>query len=185
MAESKFVYNARFVGRKLVDGPLNDFRLSEVVAVFQNVEPGVKKEIGQSDEVRCNVEFSDRNLLITFIKKDEGFESDTESAKSVETPDSGITMRQIRLLFQEVRKKLSRIMCLDSANQEVKIHTAQIAVEGQTVKLVITTSHLSLLPLLPLPPQQLNYASTSLIILILIVSVMFLFATQTRSIKTV
>lgn len=106
MADSKFVYNARFVGRKLVDGPLNDFRLSEVVAVFQNVEPGVKKEVGQSDEVRCNVEFSDRNLLITFIKKDEGFESDTESAKSVETPDSGITKETDKAVVSGSEEKI-------------------------------------------------------------------------------
>ncbi len=38
------------------------------------------------DEIRCNLEFSERNLLVTFIKKDEGFESDTESAKSLEVP---------------------------------------------------------------------------------------------------
>ena len=82
MGDSKFVYNARFVGRKHVDGPLNDFRLSEVVATFQS---DVSKKAVQ-DEIRCNVEFSDRNLLVTFIKKDEGFESDTESSKSVESP---------------------------------------------------------------------------------------------------
>jgi len=82
MGDSKFVYNARFVGRKQVDGPLNDFRLSEVVATFQT---DVSKKTVQ-DEIRCNVEFSDRNLLVTFIKKDEGFESDTESSKSVESP---------------------------------------------------------------------------------------------------
>jgi len=80
MGDTKFVHNARFVGRKAVDGPLNDFRLSEVVAAFH-----VDKKVGVgNDEVRCNVEFSDRNLLVTYIKKDEGFESDTESANSVE-----------------------------------------------------------------------------------------------------
>ena len=81
MGDSKFVYNARFVGRKPVDGPLNDFRLSEVVAGFQG---DVTKKTLSPDEIRCNLEFSDKNLLVTFIKKDEGFESDTESAKSVE-----------------------------------------------------------------------------------------------------
>jgi len=64
-----------------VDGPLNDFRLSEVVAGFQG---DVTKKTLSPDEIRCNLEFSDKNLLVTFIKKDEGFESDTESAKSVE-----------------------------------------------------------------------------------------------------
>ena len=83
MAESKFVYNARFVGRKPVEGPLNDFRLSEVVANFQ-AESTKKAGTVVDTETRCNVEFSDKNLLVTFIKKDEGFESDTESAKSVE-----------------------------------------------------------------------------------------------------
>ena len=83
MAESKFVYNARFVGRKPVEGPLNDFRLSEVVSNFQ-AESSKKAGAVVDTETRCNVEFSDKNLLVTFIKKDEGFESDTESAKSVE-----------------------------------------------------------------------------------------------------
>ena len=82
MGDSKFVYNARFVGRKPVEGPLNDFRLSEVVAAFQADVQHKPSTI--PDEIRCNVEFSDKNLLVTFIKKDEGFESDTESAKSVE-----------------------------------------------------------------------------------------------------
>ena len=82
MGDSKFVYNARFVGRKPVEGPLNDFRLSEVVAGFQGDVS--KTRATCSDEIRCNLEFSDKNLLVTFIKKDEGFESDTESAKSVE-----------------------------------------------------------------------------------------------------
>ena len=81
MTDSKFVYNARFVGRKVVEGPLNDFRLSAVVSAFQTETE--KAGAGQ-DEIRCNVEFSDKNLLVTFIKKDEGFESDTESAKSVD-----------------------------------------------------------------------------------------------------
>ena len=83
MAESKFVYNARFVGRKPVEGPLNDFRLSEVVSNFQ-AESSKKTGALVDTETRCNVEFSDKNLLVTYIKKDEGFESDTESAKSVE-----------------------------------------------------------------------------------------------------
>jgi len=88
MAESKFVYNARFVGRKLVDGPLNDIRLTEVVAGFKTNELANKKGVEHHDEVRCNVGFSDKSLLITFIKKDEGFESDTESAKSVENAEA-------------------------------------------------------------------------------------------------
>ena len=85
MSETKFVYNARFVGRKGVEGPLNDFRLSEVVSAFQT---DADRKSSVVDEIRCNVEFSDKNLLVTFIKKDEGFESDTESAKSVENSES-------------------------------------------------------------------------------------------------
>lgn len=89
MGDSKFVYNARFVGRKSVEGPLNDFRLSEVVSTFQTDK---KSTATIPDEIRCNVEFSDKNLLVTFIKKDEGFESDTESAKSVENqPVTGVS----------------------------------------------------------------------------------------------
>ena len=85
MSDTKFICNARFVGRTSVDGPLNDYRLSEVVANLQT-EAKLKKS---QDEIRCNLEFSERNLLVTFIKKDEGFESDTESAKSLEPNESG------------------------------------------------------------------------------------------------
>lgn len=81
MGDTKFICNARFVGRTSVDGPLNDYRLSDVVSSLQE-EAKLKKSSG--DEIRCNLEFSERNLLVTFIKKDEGFESDTESAKSLE-----------------------------------------------------------------------------------------------------
>lgn len=106
MAESKFVYNARFVGRKYVDGPLNDFRLSEVVEELKTSDESVKKKVGQADEVRCNVEFSDRNLLITFIKKDEGFESDTESAKSVESPGQNVAAESDKSNVSAVEEKI-------------------------------------------------------------------------------
>ena len=75
MGDNKFVHNARFVGRKAVDGPLNDFCLSEVVATFQD-----EKKATVPDEVRCNVEFSERNLLVTYIKKDIGGEKVTAAA---------------------------------------------------------------------------------------------------------
>ena len=78
MADTKVVYNTRFVGRKPVDGPLNDFRLSEVVTSLQ------KAGAGKEEDTRCSLELGDKNLTVTFTKKDEGFESDTESAKSVE-----------------------------------------------------------------------------------------------------
>jgi len=106
MAESKFVYNARFVGRKYVDGPLNDFRLSEVVEELKTSDESLKKKVGQADEVRCNVEFSDRNLLITFIKKDEGFESDTESAKSVESPGQNVAAESDKSNVSAVEEKI-------------------------------------------------------------------------------
>ena len=83
MGDTKFICNAKFVGRRSVDGPLNDYRLSEVVSSLQT-EAKLEKVTATGEEVRCNLEFSERNLLVTFIKKDEGFESDTESAKSLE-----------------------------------------------------------------------------------------------------
>ena len=86
MGDTKFICNARFVGRRSVDGPLNDYRLSEVVASLQSE---AKLDKVAAEEVRCNLEFSERNLLVTFIKKDEGFESDTESAKSLEAAGGG------------------------------------------------------------------------------------------------
>ena len=36
MGYSKFVHNANFVGQKVVDGPLNDFCLSDLVDAFQS-----------------------------------------------------------------------------------------------------------------------------------------------------
>jgi len=84
---TKYAQNARFVGRKAVTGPLNDLSLAHLVSDLQNnssdpLRSGPKQN--SSEELRCNLEFSDRHLLITYIKKDEGFESDGESTKSNE-----------------------------------------------------------------------------------------------------
>lgn len=49
---------------------------------------GVPQHEAHHKETRCHLEFSERHLTVTYIKKDEGFESDTESAKSVEPPSS-------------------------------------------------------------------------------------------------
>jgi hypothetical protein len=52
----------------------------------KNLHPNTTNSAGgqQEHETRCHLEFSDRQLTVTYVKKDEGFESDTESAKSVE-----------------------------------------------------------------------------------------------------
>ena len=88
---TKYAQNARFVGRKAVTGPLNDQGLAHLVADLQTGDPLrgsgpniAKQNSGNLEELRCNLEFSDRHLLITYIKKDEGFESDGESTKSNE-----------------------------------------------------------------------------------------------------
>ena len=90
MGDRKCQYDARFVGRKHVEGPLNDFLLSAEVAAFYGAPGGVPgdkndtSDTNVADEIRCQIEFSDKNLVVTFTKKDEGFESDGESFRSVE-----------------------------------------------------------------------------------------------------
>ena len=79
---TKYAQNAKFFGRKPVSGPLNDFSLAHLVSDLQS-EVQSKQT---TEELRCNLEFSDKHLLITYIKKDEGFESDGESTKSAENP---------------------------------------------------------------------------------------------------
>ena len=88
---TKYAQNARFVGRNAVTGHLNDQGLAHLVADLQTGDPLrgsgpniAKQNSGNLEELRCNLEFSDRHLLITYIKKDEGFESDGESTKSNE-----------------------------------------------------------------------------------------------------
>ena len=77
---TKYAQNARFVGRKSVSGPLNDLSLAHIVTDLQSEA----RKSNPAEELRCNLEFSDKHLLITYIKKDEGFESDGESTKSNE-----------------------------------------------------------------------------------------------------
>lgn len=74
---TKYAQNAKFIGRKSVNGPLSDLNLASLLTDLQNKQ-------NSSEELRCNLEFSDRYLLFTYIKKDEGFESDGESTKSNE-----------------------------------------------------------------------------------------------------
>lgn len=64
------VCNATFVGKKCEVTSLNDMGVSIAVGDVKNHQ--------DTQQTKCNIEFSDRNLLITFIKKDEGFESDGE-----------------------------------------------------------------------------------------------------------
>ena len=45
MTDSKFVCNARFVGRSVVDGPLNDYRLSDVVNTLQEQSRAKKSQV--------------------------------------------------------------------------------------------------------------------------------------------
>ena len=88
---TKYAQNARFVGRKPVTGPLNDLSLAHVVSELQAEARKSSQLSGNhhgpaavAEELRCNLEFSDKHLLVTYIKKDEGFESDGESTKSNE-----------------------------------------------------------------------------------------------------
>jgi hypothetical protein len=52
------------------------------------VVPGEPQQHDPQLETRCHLEFTERHLTFTYVKRDEGFESDTESAKSVEPPSS-------------------------------------------------------------------------------------------------
>ena len=88
---SKFSCNALFVGRKIVHGNvLNDIGLSLIVTDLREGEAAGKSsgnggggkpvKVTEKD-LRCNLEFGgDRWLHLTYIKKDEGFESDGESS---------------------------------------------------------------------------------------------------------
>ncbi len=86
-------WKTTFVGRKVVQGPLNDIGLSLVVTDLRggSVNGGNSNGNGGNgnrkgdDSVRCSVEFGDKSLSITYIKRDEGFESDGgESTNSSE-----------------------------------------------------------------------------------------------------
>ena len=83
---TKYAQNARFIGRKSVSGPLNDLSLTHIVSDLQ----AEARKSNPAEELRCNLEFSDKHLLITYIKKDEGFESDGESTKSNEAVKIGM-----------------------------------------------------------------------------------------------
>lgn len=76
------------------------FRLS-------STSPQQKEKSNQaSEDFRCNLEFFDRSLIISFVKKDEGFESDGESStlpngermmpNSVESRNSGIEVETVK-----------------------------------------------------------------------------------------
>ena len=73
-SNTKYAQNARFVGRKAVTGPLNDLSLAHVVSELQAEarKNQSSNSVSASEELRCNLEFSDKHLLVTYIKKDEG-----------------------------------------------------------------------------------------------------------------
>lgn len=58
----RFSCQARFIGRKVIHGPLNDIGLSLVVT-------DLKSEAKASEDYRCNLELCDKDMLITYIKK--------------------------------------------------------------------------------------------------------------------
>ncbi len=88
MSSSKFSYHARFVGRRSVAGPLNDAGLSKVVADLNKGSGGSGDHgSGGPSSLRCNIEFGEKSLAVTYIRRDEGFESDGESTKSSSTEE--------------------------------------------------------------------------------------------------
>lgn len=73
------ITSARFVGRKIVHGPLNDIGLSRVVSDLRS--EAIKTGAVTGSDIRCSLQFVDKSLNVTYIKKDEGFfESDGESS---------------------------------------------------------------------------------------------------------
>ena len=66
-----------------MQGPLNDIGLSLVVTDL--LSECTRK---QHEEFRCSLELGDKNLVVNFIKRDEGFESDGgESTRSMSTEE--------------------------------------------------------------------------------------------------
>eukprot|EP00096_Caligus_rogercresseyi_P014652 TRINITY_DN7168_c0_g1_i1.p1 TRINITY_DN7168_c0_g1~~TRINITY_DN7168_c0_g1_i1.p1 ORF type:complete len:552 (+),score=99.01 TRINITY_DN7168_c0_g1_i1:439-2094(+) len=74
MSEAPSIFNARFIGRRSVEGPLHDRALSQIVSDL-NKSPR---------DHPCHLEWTESSLCVHyFAKKDEGFfESDGDSLKS-------------------------------------------------------------------------------------------------------
>ena len=96
MSEAKQSYPALFLGRRIISGLVSEDKLKQLVAEISS-EYAKPLTRGESDyvsgsrvqtakptqeESRCNLEVADRHLHVTYIRKDEGFESDGESTKS-------------------------------------------------------------------------------------------------------
>ncbi len=98
------VINARFVGRKLVRGNLNDIGLSLVVTDLRQAEAKARAKVKDGGDPkqlfhsqRCSLELSDKMLHVTYIKRDEGFfeSSDGESTKSSSTEEVNNRSRNV------------------------------------------------------------------------------------------
>ena len=66
MALAKYAFNARYIGRQSVRGPFSDSGLSEVVSELRSKSvtqpPSGLKSV--HEEIRCNLEFCDKSLLV-------------------------------------------------------------------------------------------------------------------------
>ena len=96
MSEVTQSYPALFLGRRVISGLIGDEKLKQLVAEISREYPKPSSRTGSElvsgsslqirkhaqDESRCNLEVADRHLHVTYIRKDEGFESDGESTKS-------------------------------------------------------------------------------------------------------
>ena len=70
MALAKYAFNARYIGRQSVRGPFSDSGLSEVVSELRSkslTQPPSGSGLKSSsvhEEIRCNLEFCDKSLLV-------------------------------------------------------------------------------------------------------------------------
>ena len=86
MSIAKYAFNARYIGRQAVRGPFSDSGLSEVVSELRSksmTQPlhsssGLKSS---HDELRCNLEFCDKSLLVTITFKTKSIPTTTVKQK--------------------------------------------------------------------------------------------------------
>ena len=95
MSETSKSYPALFLGRRFISGLVSEEKLkqlaSDIISEYsKSSSRGHTELVSRSgiqtkqtqEESRCNLEVADKHLHVTYIRKDEGFESDGESTKS-------------------------------------------------------------------------------------------------------
>jgi hypothetical protein len=143
MSENTQSYPALFLGRRFISGNFSEEKLKKLVSEIscEYAKPSTRHQGAEfvrnsslqtgkhtQDESRCNLEVADRHLHVTYIRKDEGFESDGESTKSssnsMESANNATEKSQIH-------SEISNLKVDNFINQQVVTNTA-----GCEVKIV-------------------------------------------------